>query len=226
MSIRVAILLLLKEWLAGPIRYLRAIWRYPHVTFHPGVAVGPGCQFGKNVTVYRNTVLAHCAVGDYSYVGGDCTLKNCSLGRFCSLGKEVQIGLGLHPTYMISTYPGFYSKLASGVKHFASLTDFVESKSVSIGNDVWIGNNSIILDGVNVGDGVVIAAGSVVTRSVPPYAIVGGVPAKIIRMRFPDDKVRFLLDFRWWDRDESFIKEYAALFAQPDRFFETFKDLI
>lgn len=224
MRIRVAILLLLKEWLAGPIRYLRAIWRYPHVTFHPGVAVGLGCQFGRSVAVYRNTVLAHCTVGDYSYIGGDGKLKNCTIGRFCSIGEKVQIGLGIHPTFMISTYPGFYSEFASGAKQFASHREFVESQSVTIGNDVWIGNNSLIVDGVNVGDGAVIAAGAVVTRSIPPYAIVGGVPAKTIRMRFPDEKVCFLLDFRWWDRDETFIREHAALFAQPDRFFDAFKD--
>lgn len=75
-------------------------------------------------------------------------------------------------------------------------------------------------------DRELLAAGSVVTRSVPPYAIVGGVPAKTIRMRFPDEKVCFLLDFRWWDRDESFIREHATLFAQPDRFFDAVKDLV
>lgn len=217
-----AILRLFKDWLAASVRYLRAVHQHPHVSFHPGVSIGRECHFGRTVTVHHKAVLAHCSVGDYSYIGGRSKLKNCEIGRFCSIGANVQVGLGIHPTNMISTYPGFYSVTASGAKHFVVRGFVRETRPTMIGNDVWVGNSAMILDGVEVGDGAVIAAGAVVTRDVPPYAIVGGVPAKIIRMRFPEDRVRFLLDFCWWNRDEAFLTEHTALFADPDRFFETF----
>lgn len=213
---------MINNWLAGPIRYLRAVRRYPHVTFHPGVALGCDCQFGQHVHIYSGVTLAQICIGDYSYIGGGSTLKNCRLGRFCSLGKNVQVGLGIHPTNLISTYPGFYSATASGAKSFSVDKEVIESEPVVIGNDVWIGNNAIIVDGVTIGDGAVVAVGAVVTKSVPPYAIVGGVPAQIIRMRLPDDKVQFLLQFRWWERDENFLTENGELFSKPDVFFDTF----
>ena len=77
---------------------------------------------------------------------------------------------------------------------------------------MWIGANVTILDGITIGDGAISGAGSVVTRDVPPYAIVGGTPARIIRFRFTDEEIRFLLKFRWWDKDQTWIRENGELF--------------
>lgn len=212
----------LKSLVGDSVRYWRAVRAYPHVTFHPGVTIGPGCQFGREVKVFRGALLAQARIGDYSYIGGGCTLKNCTVGKFCSIGQNVQIGLGVHPTGLVSTYPGFYSTAAAGVVPFVGATATAEHEPVTVGHDVWIGNNALILDGVEIGDGAVVAAGAVVTRAVPPYAIVAGVPAKLVRMRLSDETICFLESFRWWDRDEAFLRQYAALFADPDAFMRRF----
>ena len=96
---------------------------------------------------------------------------------------------------------------------------FEEFKAqIEIGNDVWIGDSAIIMDGVKIGDGSIIAAGAVVTKDVPPYAIVGGVPAKIIRYRFDEDDINFLLELSWWEKDKKWIKENAEKFSDIRNF--------
>lgn len=142
-------------------------------------------------------------IGAFSYfVGG--VIDSCSsIGRYCSLAAGVRIGEPDHPTDWLSTSPfqydvgrfGWHPAAAEGSS--ITVQSFARQPTV-IGNDVWIGANAVILRGVTVGDGAVIAAGAVVTRDVPPYAIVGGVPAKVIRHRFEPDLVAELLEVRWW----------------------------
>ena len=210
-----------KEVLAGPFRYLRAVLTYPSATFHPGVRIGMDCKFGLKVTVYAHTTIARAVVGDYSYIGGRSELKNCTLGKFCSVGPNVRIGLGMHPIDRVSTYPGFYSPFASGATKFFTDPTALESLPVTVGNDVWIGANAIINDGVTVGDGAVVAAGAVVANDVAPYSVVGGVPAKVIRSRFEQEMVDFLLDLRWWDLEEETLRKNGAAFGNPGAFRES-----
>ena len=87
-----------------------------------------------------------------------------------------------------------------------------------IGNDVWIGLNATILDGVTIGDGAIVAAGAVVTKDVPPYAVVGGVPAKIIKYRFTESQIDFLLKFRWWEKDRKWIQQNYKRFQDIESF--------
>ncbi|MCF8296152.1 MAG: CatB-related O-acetyltransferase [Melioribacteraceae bacterium] len=137
--------------------------------------------------------------------------------------------LGLHPTIdFVSTSPSFFSLNPPNGLLLVEKQKFKEHKYidkekkfvVKIGNDVWIGNNVIILDGITIGDGAVIAAGSVVTKDVEPYSIIGGVPAKLIRYRFSNDKIEFLLKFRWWQKELDWILKNIQYFEDIDKFIE------
>lgn len=108
-------------------------------------------------------------------------------------------GLGRHPTDWLSTSPTFYSTLNQVGTSFADTNLFDELQTVQIGNDVWIGARVTVLDGVKVGDGAIIAAGSVVTEDVMPYTIVGGIPAKRLRDRMPPAHAEKLRALGWWD---------------------------
>ena len=147
-------------------------------------------------------------IGRYSYIGEKCVVVNAKIGSFCSIASYCCIGGGSHPTNFISTSPVFYkSRNAFGV-HFSDL-DFKEDKPVQIGNDVWIGEKVFIKDGITIGHGAIIGAKSVVTHNVPPYAIVGGVPARIIRFRFDDESIKTLLKIEWWNLTNDKLKAFA-----------------
>jgi virginiamycin A acetyltransferase len=207
-----------REMLAQLLRTRSAARRHPHVRFSHNVSVGPDCRFGRHVTVERNARLARADVGDYSFVGGSACLQNARIGKFCSIGPEVWLGLGVHPVDHVSTYPGFYSMMASGSVAFVTTTLIDEHPLVEVGHDVWIGLGARVMDGVRIDHGAIIAAGAIVTRDVAPYAIVGGVPARHLRNRFNDDLISFLLDFAWWNRDENFLRAHADLFQDPQVF--------
>jgi len=145
--------------------------------------VSHNCKFGLYNVIYENAKLHNVKLGDFSYVGTENKISNTVIGKFCCIGPEVLIGLGMHPTSkFVSSHPIFYSLAKQSGLTFADKQYFEEHKVTTIGNDVWIGARSIILDGVSVGNGAIIAAGSVVTKDVLPYSIVGGVPAKLIKL--------------------------------------------
>ena len=89
---------------------------------------------------------------------------------------------------------------------------FEETEQIVIGNDVWIGANAIVLDGVTIGDGAIISAGAIVNKNIPPFSIYGGVPAKFIRFRFEENEIDFLKNLKWWDKDINWIKSYTPYF--------------
>lgn len=136
----------------------------------------------------------------------------CRIGRYCSFGEQVQIGRHSHPMHWMSSSPFFYGdykgildmELPEGIK-LAAFHDFKRTtphgmaKLTTIGNDVWIGHGAFILPGVKIGDGAVIAAMAVVTKDVPPYAVVAGSPARIKKFRFPEEQIVGLLESKWWE---------------------------
>lgn len=173
-------------------------------------------QFSDHVRLYGATTLFNAVVGRHTYFYRSIA-GNISVGAFCSIGPGTRLGgMGRHPVDQLSTHPAFFSsRLRSGAT-FAEQEYFQEDLSTTIGNDVWIGADAIILDGVTVGDGAIVAAGAVVTRDVPPYALVGGVPARIIRYRFGEDEIAELLRVKWWSLCDGRLQQLSPLFRAGD----------
>jgi acetyltransferase-like isoleucine patch superfamily enzyme len=180
------------------------------------------CRLGEFVKIFPGAKLGSCTIERYTYLAEDCNITRTKIGPFSSIGPEVICGLGSHPTDYVSTYPGFYSDSVSGSKWFGSNHPFSEMdrQRVSIGADVWIGARAIILGGIKIGHGAIIAAGAIVNKDVPPYAIVGGVPAKFIRYRFDEEIIKRLIASSWWELSEDELRNMAHLMHSPELFLE------
>ncbi|GEL67590.1 CatB-related O-acetyltransferase [Marinilactibacillus psychrotolerans] len=144
------------------------------------------------------------SIGAYTFLGDNLSLENVkNIGRYCSISNGVRIGLAQHPIDWISTSAVFCNPNRGFVSENLFKTDI--DKYCDIGNDVWIGTNSLIMSGVNIGNGAIVGAGSIVTKDVPDYAIVGGNPAKIIRYRFNNEIIDSLTSSKWWEKEPSEI---------------------
>jgi len=198
--------------------------------------LGAMCAIGPRVKVKESTLygfnaiasgvrLKKVSLGLYSYIAKDTSLVDISIGKFCSIGNGVKNHLGNHPSRVfVSSHPAFYSPNAP-TGAFVERECFEEyGKNVSIQNDVWIGAGALLMDGVTIGNGAIVAARSVVTKDVPPYAIVGGTPAKLIRYRFDKEEVELLNKTQWWDKDLSWIKKHVGLFHDVKKFTKAIRD--
>ena len=200
---------------------------FQNVKTHGGVIFDPRNKFeGKNI-ILSNSRVYQSTVGRYTYISSNSVISKTLVGRYSSIGNWVCTGIGRHPTDFVSTHPLFHSSLVStslgfipydiGEKYEAH--KILESGyHVEIGSDVWIGDRVMIMDGITIGDGAIIGAGSIVNKNVKPYEIVAGVPARYIRHRFAEDKIKFLLFLKWWNMEESWIKNNANLFSNIDKF--------
>lgn len=140
-----------------------------------------------------------------------------SIGAFCSFAVNVNFTTGNHPLQYITTSPIVYRKRFSMLEE-DNLKDF-NDKKVIIGNDVWIGRDTTILPGVNIGNGAIIGAGSIVNRDIPDYSIAVGVPAKVIKYRFKPLEIELLNSTKWWEWNDENIRESISLFNDPLEFF-------
>lgn len=176
--------------------------------------VSADSRISKKARIYRFAKILSSSVGDFSYVGPHSWLVKTSVGKFCSIAPNCKIGLAAHSVNFLSTSP-IFTEAKNGTGHSWTKKNFFNpSLPVSVGNDVWIGERALILGGVNVGNGAVIGAGAVVTKDVPAYAVVAGVPARLIRYRFPAEKIAALEKERWWELPESVLRERIADFQQ------------
>ncbi len=160
--------------------------------------------FEPPITLNGCVVIGPSSIGRYSYVGNFSSIDNfTTIGRYCSIASGCTIGAASHPIDWLSTHPFQYHKFTAPD---VSIRERLPMET-KIGNDVWIGANSVIFAGVTIGNGAIIGAGSVVNRHVPPYAIVTGAPGRLRRMRFGPEIVAELEALKWWDLEPADIAE-------------------
>lgn len=170
----------------------------------------------RKAKVYRKTTIFNSKINKYSYIAKGSSIVYTEIGKFCSIGSGSSIGMGHHTLDKLSTSPIFTEKKNGTGHSWTNKSKEYPYKKIIIQNDVWIGSRVIIIGGINIGNGAVIAAGSIVTKDVPPYAIVAGIPAKIIKYRFNEDIIQYLQKIEWWNYSEYCLKSQLQLFQNSD----------
>lgn len=216
--------------------YLKRLFKtaYFRLAYWKKVRVASGCNIGwgsqfEGMNQLHPGVVFMGELGFGSYIG-DHAVLNARIGRFTSIAPRVVCNNGTHPLGepFVTTCPAFYSlnkdKSQNGGT-FSKEQQFEEKMyadkekrfAVKIGNDCWLGEGCFLVGGIEIGDGAVVMAHAVVTKDVPPYAIMGGVPAKIIKFRYNKDIIDFLLGLKWWNKDIKWLKEHSDLLCDMDR---------
>ena len=207
-------------------RHFKQTHRYKNNKLHLGYySTLINVILDKNIFIGSNCNIRNSRFDSHSYCNAYCNIQNTSIGKYTSIGSNVNICIGGHPTDLVTTHPAFYSN-NKAFETYSDATYFDEYKKSKIGNDVWIGSNSTILNSVTVGDGAIIAYGAIVTKDVPPYSIVGGIPAKHIKYRFKEETIKRLLEIKWWELKDSFLKQHFKLFHNPDEFIKYYDNNI
>ena len=172
-------------------------------------AIVKDCRFGRYTQVGEQSRMENCLLDDYAYVQPFCDLMSADIGKFANIASMVRINPGFHPMEYPTLHHFTYRPTMYGMAD-ADEADFFawrRRQRVVIGHDTWIGHGAVIMPGVRIGNGAVVGSNSVVTKDVPPYAIVGGVAAKVIRQRFPGAIADALDATAWWDWDHETLTE-------------------
>lgn len=163
----------------------------------------------RNVKVAKGSVIApNVVIGNCTRINNPSYISDCEIGAFCAIGGRLVVRSTNHYTNTINMQDWAQKRIIKSQVKVAGLS----KGQVIIGNGVWIGDSVIILPGVNVGNGAVIGAGSVVTRSIPPYAIAVGNPARVIRYRFSEDIIQYIKDIDWWNWSYEDLAKNRAFF--------------
>ncbi len=174
--------------------------------------------FSKWLKDVRSKLPEHVTIGRHTYgvtwrkILFPTETSPLKVGAFCSVaGQTLFMCSGQHPTNSATSFP-IYSRMLNRPE---PIENAGRPGGVTVGNDVWIGHGAIVLPGVEIGDGAIVGAGAVVTKNVPPYAIVGGSPARVIKYRFPPDVISKLIAIQWWQWDDEKIKREADVLTGP-----------
>jgi acetyltransferase-like isoleucine patch superfamily enzyme len=205
----------LHEGVASRLASARLSRKFPSCRFYPGIAIDHASSLGKYNVIFRNVAIIHSVIGDHTFIQKDSFVNNADIGKFCSIAMGVQIGLAQHAISHVSSHPAFYLRNTPLLKTFSKSDLFSTMTRTIIGHDVWIGQNAMIMSGVKVGTGAIIGAGCVVTKDVPEYAIVIGVPAKTVRFRFDENIRNGLLKTEWWNMSDEWLERNYSLFSDP-----------
>ena len=204
----------------GLLNYIGTLFSLKKITYK---YISPLANWDSKTTFTKKSALRHHSksfnvhIGDYSSIGIGSCVSNARIGRFTVIARDCYVGVGAHPTCYLTAHSVFYKNQPWGFHpEWVKEIDFKEDALSYIGNDVWIGTRSIVMDGVNVGDGAIVAAGAVVTKDVPPFAVVGGIPAKVIKYRFAPEVIQRLLEIKWWDLPDEEITRCIDLFHTPN----------
>lgn len=215
--------------------FIRDVCNFIKTLFLNKVRVNQGANirhtlFESHIVIGHNTSIISSFIGKGTYIGDNCFFQKTRIGKYCSLGSEIRVSIGQHPTKeWVTTHPAFFSVNRQAGFSFVTANKYNENKScqgssfsVEIGNDVWVGDRVTLLAGVTIGDGAILAAGAVVTHDVPPYSIVGGIPARIIRYRFNEEEIQRLQSTKWWDKSDEWLIDHVEDFCDINLFFKNF----
>ena len=208
--------------------FVQFLWKNYLRVKHPNcriraASIARHVKFEKGVTLEYGSHIQAGRIGRYTYISKYCLIDKPteSIGSFCSIAYNAKIGLGSHPVDWISTHPFAYDGKYGFIKESIPFEEGPEKKTI-IGNDVWIGANAVILAGVTVGDGAVIGANSLVNKDVEPYSIVAGSPAEFKRYRFDDETRNKLLEMRWWEKQDGWIRQNLEKFRAERKIISDF----
>lgn len=181
-------------------------------------AVVRDSEFGRYTYLGPRSQVMHSNIGDYGYAMGDNQIAHARIGKFCNIATGVRINPSNHPWWRATLHHFTYrsASYGFGLPDDAAIFDWRREDAVSIGPDVWIGHNAIVMPGVSVGAGAAIGSAAVVTSDVPPYAIAAGVPARVVRMRCDADTIERLLRIAWWDWSHAALDAALADFRGLD----------
>lgn len=217
------------------LRHLLTKWRFRKTTKVKNMAITSKTSVFEPMTQMHSHSKFHGCMGMGSYIGSHTSLS-AHVGRFCSISNFVVCNVGIHPYQapFATTSPCFFSLNPNHSQcgsTFATeqlfdelrLVDPERGIAVEIGNDVWIGEGAFLVGGIRIGDGAVVLAHAVVTKDIPPYAIVGGVPARILRYRYDEETIKFLLKVKWWDNSADWFKQNWRLLSDIEKLKEYYK---
>ena len=183
----------------------RALSEEPRI--HPSSRISK-CELGAYTSIGGNCSMRESSMGDYSYLAGDVSIVWTDIGKFCSIASHTRMNPGNHPTWRVTTSHSTYRRVQYGFDETDDEEFFAwrQAHRCRVGHDVWMGHGTLLTAGCKVGIGVCTGSGSVITKDIPPYAIVGGVPAKVIKFRFDPKTIEKLMRIAYWEWDHETVK--------------------